>query len=144
MNCGNKNSIFSISAYVSYEAWMENLFDVYEMIYFSLLEESGKMWVTEEKFYPFYPSFQGSKARWFGIRRQVRQPEACRHVHDEADRVSILDLWHSHPINISLQTQVALFLLCWHWERHTHINKYTQRANSHITQALKYDKLRYI
>lgn len=32
-------------------------------------------------------------------------------MHDEADRVSVLDLRHSHAVNVPLQAQVALFLL---------------------------------
>lgn len=64
-----------------------------------------------EHIFPTYPSFQGAEARRLGVRRHVRQPESCRHMHDEADRVSVLDLRHSHAVNVPLRAQVALFLL---------------------------------
>ena len=66
----------------------------------------------EEESHPIYPSLQGSQTRRFGIRRQVGQPEPRRHVHDKADGVSVLDLWHSHAVDVPLRAQVAFFLLC--------------------------------
>lgn len=47
-------------------------------------------------------------------------------MHDEAHRVSIFDLWHSHTVDVPLWTEVTLFLS-------DHIPKDTQRkaAQSH-------------
>lgn len=45
-------------------------------------------------------------------------------MHDEADGVSVLDLRHSHAVNVPLRAQVALFLLTL---RHAYLTAGTQR-----------------
>lgn len=61
-------------------------------------------------------------------------------MHDEADRVSVLDLWRSHAVNVPLWARVTLFL-----KTHKHILKmHTRRkeAHTHIhkQKGMKIDK----
>lgn len=94
-----------------------------QQVFFTVYENTEVHYKVAEENCPSYPSFEGSKARWFGIRCQVRQPESCRHMHDEADTVSVLDLCHPHAVHVPLWAQVTLFLLCWHGETRNHIAK---------------------
>lgn len=92
---------------------MLNLFDVHgcNSVVLCRLNMTPRNDVFRVRFCATHPSLQGSQTRRLGIGRQVRQPESRLHMHDEADRVSVLDLRHSHPINVPLRAYVALFLL---------------------------------
>ena len=56
-------------------------------------------------------SLRCAHACGLGIYRLIREPESRVHVLNVTDRVSILDLWAPHPINISPCTRVKFLLL---------------------------------
>lgn len=57
-----------------------------------------------------HPSLERPKAWGFCIWCLIGQPQPCRHMHDEADRITVLDLCHPHAINVPLWARVHFVL----------------------------------
>lgn len=57
-----------------------------------------------------YLPFGCANACGLGIYRLISEPESRVHMLNITDRVSILDLWAPHPIDISPHARFKLFL----------------------------------
>lgn len=57
-----------------------------------------------------HSSLEGTQTSRFDIRRLVGEPETCGHVYDEADRVAVFNLSHSHALDVALGALLQLLL----------------------------------
>lgn len=57
-----------------------------------------------------HSSLEGTQTSRFDIGRLVREPETRGHVHDEADRVPVFNLSHSHSLDVALGALLQLLL----------------------------------
>lgn len=57
-----------------------------------------------------HSSLEGTQTGGFDIRCLVGEPESRGHVHDEAERVPVFNLRHSHPVDVPLGTLLQLLL----------------------------------
>lgn len=57
-----------------------------------------------------HSSLERTQTGGFDIRRLVGEPEPRGHVHDEAERVPVLNLRHPHALDVSLGALLQLLL----------------------------------